>query len=371
MAGPISPSGKRSKAMSTTPTTREPRILKRKAQSAARAQRKGVWQTQSSSPDSSRGTNRKPVYGTTSALGGKSKIIDLTLDFNREDAECNYEGSETPSKKRMSKLTKNAQGQEKRLKRERKHAPESYLEKLNRALTQRMFVIGRVSGGTPDVPEERIDLAGTTGNIYSINIGKVPNCTCPDNSFKGNQCKHIIYALVTVLKAPEHLQYQLAFLSSELREIFAHAPAPLRDRGIDEEHPGKRKPIEGVCPVCFVDFEPENEELVWCKAACGNNVHRQCFEQWAASQRGHQLRCVYCRTPWEADDISLKNISKLGKVNKDGYVNVAEELGISGQRGKRSLQKAGSLVSQLKNTQNRLHLVSPALGQTPIWVWIA
>ncbi len=55
-----------------------------------------------------------------------------------------------------------------------------------------MFVIDRTRGGTDDVPEETIDMAGTTGNIYSITIGQVPSCTCPDNQ-KGNQCKHIVY----------------------------------------------------------------------------------------------------------------------------------------------------------------------------------
>lgn len=88
------------------------------------------------------------------------------------------------------------------------------------------------------------DIVGTTGNIYKTTIGKVPFCNCPDGR-KGNQCKHICYGtsapithpqslsippiapifmtipnkmagevLVNVLKAPAHLQYQLALLSS-------------------------------------------------------------------------------------------------------------------------------------------------------------
>lgn len=56
----------------------------------------------------------------------------------------------------------------------------------------RMFVIDRTRGGTDELPEETIDMAGTTGNIYNITIGQVPSCTCPDHQ-KGNQCKHIVY----------------------------------------------------------------------------------------------------------------------------------------------------------------------------------
>lgn len=62
-----------------------------------------------------------------------------------------------------------------------------------------MFVIDRLRGGTDDVPEETIDMAGTTGNIYRVIISHVPSCTCPDHQ-KGNQCKHIIYVSFHVFR---------------------------------------------------------------------------------------------------------------------------------------------------------------------------
>jgi hypothetical protein len=111
-----------------------------------------------------------------------------------------------------------------------------------------MFVVGQTVSGTDEVPELNFDIVGSTGNIYKTTVGKVPTCNCPD-ARKGNQCKHICYGkpslfqhpcasmdysffllllslaslylslmanavLVKVLKAPSHLQYQLAFLSS-------------------------------------------------------------------------------------------------------------------------------------------------------------
>lgn len=198
-----------------------------------------------------------------------------------------------------------------------------------------MFVIERTRGGTDEVPEELIVMAGSTGNLYNINVGLVPSCSCPDNK-KGNQCKHIVYVntlriviisnnypdsslnkvLHNVLKAPEHLQYQLAFLSSvsanvyiqflyysdpvistsqELREIFSHAPPLLSSQYSDSSsQSNKRKEISGDCPICFTEFEPGNEEIVWCKAACGNNIHKTCFEQWAKSGNSRtEVRCVF------------------------------------------------------------------------------
>lgn len=92
-----------------------------------------------------------------------------------------------------------------------------------------------------------------------------------------------------MLKVPEHLKQQNAFLTSEHKEIFHNAPAlpsQIAEEGVDSNG---RKSIEGDCPICFMEFE-EDEEIVWCRAACGNNIHKGCFDQWA--------RCVLGLSPW-------------------------------------------------------------------------
>jgi len=90
-------------------------------------------------------------------------------------------------------------------------------------IVSRMIVVGRTRSETGGYPREDIAVVGSTGNIYTVTIGLIPTCTCPD-SLKGNECKHKVYVLHTVLKAPERLQYQRALLTSELLEIFTHAP---------------------------------------------------------------------------------------------------------------------------------------------------
>ena len=269
-----------------------------------------------------------------------------------------------PEKKAAVKKT--AKGEEKRLRQYRDKAPKTYLDRLARVITQRMFVISRTRTTSPSTgkkgggPTETIDLAGSTGNIYTITISREPRCTCPDNKMGKNQCKHIVYVLHNVLKAPEHLQYQLAFLTSELEEIFSRAPLPsasgLTPGGEEGEKVGdadgdakenseevvdasgrtiKRKPLaDNDCPICFMAFEAaEKDQVVWCRAACGNNVHASCFEQWArAQQHGREVRCVFCRSTWMGDDDAVGRIKKArerGVKNMEGYVNVADELGIS------------------------------------------
>ncbi|RMZ75952.1 hypothetical protein DV737_g5035, partial [Chaetothyriales sp. CBS 132003] len=210
----------------------------------------------------------------------------------------------------------------------RKHAPKTFLEKLERAQTQRMIVIGRTRGGTNACPTESIDIVGTTGNIYKVTIDKVPSCTCPDSQ-KGNECKHKVYALSTILRAPYEYQYQRALLSTELKVIFDNAPPiPTDVVDSDDDKAGTRKPVDGECPICYMDFDQEHNKLVWCKAACGNNMHKTCFDQWAASQRGNIVKCVYCRTPWEMDRSDLNAITSAATLNDDGYVNVAQQFGI-------------------------------------------
>ncbi|KAK8175691.1 hypothetical protein IWX90DRAFT_118768 [Phyllosticta citrichinensis] len=221
--------------------------------------------------------------------------------------------------------------EEKRLRRFRTQPPQAFSKIEERALTQRMFVIDRSRAGSEECPEENVDIAGSTGNVYTVHISQIPSCTCPYNK-KGHQCKHIAYVLIRTLKAPRHLQYQLAFVSSELREIFAKAPPIPSEVAGEEDNEGRRKPIEDDCPICCCEFEPGNEEIVYCKAACGNNIHKTCFGQWAATKPG-KVTCPFCRTPWqESDEDSAKKVAKKGKVNAEGYVNVADKLGMSRER---------------------------------------
>ena len=47
-----------------------------------------------------------------------------------------------------------------------------------------------------------------------------------------------------------------------------------------------------------------SEGSVSCLAQeCGNNIHRECFANWAKSKRNSHapVTCVYCRAVWEAD----------------------------------------------------------------------
>ncbi len=279
------------------------------------------------------GAQPPAAYGAQQTYAGQQDSLHPPKPKSRKrkaDVEVVDLTDEEPPKKQKKKDP----DEEKRLRRYRKKAPLSYAEIKDRALTHRMFVLDRQRDtSNPDHPAETISLAGTTGNVYSITIDKVPSCTCP-HAKKGNQCKHIIYCLARVLRVTGNLEYQLAFVSAELRDIFSRAPPLPSEQADQSAKDGNRKAVEGECPICCVDFEPDDktEEVVYCKASCGNNIHKTCFDQWAATKKGGNVTCPFCRTPWQGDDENLKKIAGKGKMNEEGYVNVGGQLGISQAR---------------------------------------
>ncbi len=153
------------------------------------AQQLGIKRVKSTTP-----SNSKPAP--------KRKALSLTTDYGYDEdndaemaeaaAQAALAGIDTSKPKRARK--KGEEPEEKRLRRARAKPPVTYLERLSRVKTQRMFLIDRERSMSQDGTHEieEFSIAGTTGNIYKVVVSKVPTCTCPDAS-KGNQCKHIIY----------------------------------------------------------------------------------------------------------------------------------------------------------------------------------
>ncbi|KAH6639707.1 hypothetical protein C7974DRAFT_137247 [Boeremia exigua] len=257
---------------------------------------------------------------------------------NATDANPAEDTSQEPSKEK-AKCGSDAPP-EKRLRRYRARAPGSYLEVKNRALTQRLTVLSRERCGTAELPGEKVVIAGSTGNVYTVNVGLTPSCDCP-HARKGNQCKHIVYVMLRVLKTREDVAYQLALTGTELRELIKHAPLipGVETDGNDkpgEERDGNRKPIEGECPICYDALDSEKDDIVYCKASCGNNVHKTCMQSWIQVATRGKATCPYCRATWDTDEvlngisgsIDTKGLQRTG----EGYFNIASQLGLSGER---------------------------------------
>ena len=219
---------------------------------------------------------------------------------------------------------------ESRPRRHRPTIPKAVQDRLHRAMSQRLIVLHRsgIASNGQYGEQEIFKLAGSTGNVYTVRICTEPACDCPDSSNGRNTCKHILYVMVKVLKAPHQLSFQAGLLPSELRRIFRNAPAPARSGSSSSSSSSsssnggggaKRKPVGADdCPICFCPIEApvegragggSSEGVVWCRAVCGTNLHASCFRQWravaaaetnnnAGSANGDKVTCVMCRAPW-------------------------------------------------------------------------
>ncbi|KAG8674311.1 hypothetical protein FPOAC1_000276 [Fusarium poae] len=216
-----------------------------------------------------------------------------------------------PIEDKSPKTTPKKQKKEKAEKREckfRTQPPKFFDRVLARALGETFYIIERLTCGTEDCPGEDFELVGSTGSTYTVNIGKRLSCSCPQHSLGFQQCKHIVFIMKKVLNAPDHLLYQQALISTELKSIFDSAPSFSAE---PQEKPVQRRPIEGNCPICFFKLdEKKKASIVWCSASCGHNFHMQCLKICA---RPKSVTCPVCCSDWKG------NKKLVTEINQDEY----------------------------------------------------
>mmetsp|Transcript_20437 Transcript_20437/g.46190 ORF Transcript_20437/g.46190 Transcript_20437/m.46190 type:complete len:274 (+) Transcript_20437:145-966(+) len=248
----------------------------------------------------------------------------------------------------MAKSTK-----EKRLKRYRSNPTQKIRERIERAVTQRLFLVEASEpsecpfyGG----PKIVLTVLGSTGNVYKVTLAKVPSCDCPD-ARKGNLCKHFLFVMLKVvgLSSSSPLVYQAAYLTEELEEVVGQLRARTGQLGrsvvanedvqtmyaamksgesVKLEEDSKavaRKEITGDCPVCFDELGTIDSRLTYCKHTCGTNFHADCIKIWSQQlcRQGATATCPACRQPWDGPEKKTKSPGK-----SEGYDNLG---GLQGQ----------------------------------------
>ncbi|KAJ7210694.1 hypothetical protein GGX14DRAFT_624755 [Mycena pura] len=262
-----------------------------------------------------------------------------------------------PAKKSRRKAAgKSTEPPEKRLAVLKKKCPQNILDRVERVMTQRrrrFFMVDRKR--FEGELKEEFQVLGSTGNVYTVTIQRVPSCDCPD-ARKGNHCKHILFVYLKVLQVDQSTGYwyQKALLSNELESIFAGAPlapnalAHPRVRKAYERAIGKSKPAstpessapkkrlpteDDDCAVCYEKMHTVAEStLAFCES-CSNAVHGECFEQWKQTSRnkGAKVTCMYCRAEWPTAG-GAGATADVAREAGTTYVNVASVANVSPQR---------------------------------------
>ncbi len=224
------------------------------------------------------------------------------------------------------------------------HASGKTLDRISRALSQRMYLINQQDDSTADNLSRTYAVLGSTGNVYNVKIDSSPSCTCPD-SFPC--CKHILFVFLRVLKLPRQSPfiYQNSLLQSDLRHIFTHSVTTnpsdvLAKQAVIEAF--KRKTEDGAeeseaerrrlpdwepgaeCPICFEDLvEAKKDDMVAC-ATCCKYIHTDCISAWEVACK-KPTTCPLCRQIWRRYGES--EVSARAEAG-EGYVNLAAEQGL-------------------------------------------
>jgi Ring finger domain/SWIM zinc finger len=279
--------------------------------------------------------------------------------------------------KKAEKKAKKGPPAEKRIKRYRPSCPKSLHDRWERAATQRLYLIQQ---SEIPVHESVVDestavdftVLGSTGNVYTVSLGLLPTCTCPDFSRRQDTCKHIMFVLLKVagLGLDNPLAYQKAYISTELKELFGilrlrrvggssvlanarvrAAVASAQGTSIDSSNDTaaneaddanggvqRRSLQEGEdndCPICFDDLAQEPEhKLTYCRGTCGTNFHAACITRWFSAGNSAHKNCPNCRQVWiiDSQQATTSGGANSSGADEEGYLNVASLQGLSRER---------------------------------------
>jgi len=300
---------------------------------------------------------RKELYcGTDELPDSKSGIESSTVIASIVTAQHPETKVTAVQKKNKQSHPRKKEEAEKRVKRYRSKPTIGILQRIDRAKTQRLYLVERSDVIHNESLSCEFVILGSTGNVYTVQICQIPSCTCPDHA-KGNLCKHILFVLLKVvgLDSRSPLIYQAALLKSELQEVFSllssrrvggsvmanekvkKSYASLKSGGdgdddgddaMDDDLKVKRKSLEADsdCPICFdplvMDGQSNICKLAFCRATCGTNFHADCIKKWL-KQLGRNATCPNCRQPWEEETT---------KTEQEEYTNLGSLQGLSKRR---------------------------------------
>jgi len=196
------------------------------------------------------------------------------------------------------------------------------LARKDRGKSQKIYLIKTHEEDAKKL-ERVYEVMGTTKNVYTVTIKTSPTCTCPDHMTRLTRCKHIYFVLTRIMKVKSDEEDIKKYSDDDLKSMFTKIPeitnnlkvsASLLNRyqslqtNDNGEVTQKKIDEEDQCPICLDDLYECDEEVIFCKYSCGNNIHRDCFEMYYQKKKT-DITCLYCTKKWnEANKLKYVNL---------------------------------------------------------------
>ncbi|EFQ27618.1 SAP domain-containing protein [Colletotrichum graminicola M1.001] len=176
-----------------------------------------------------------------------------------------------------------------------------HISAAKKAMEESMYIIKQQDNhdGSPGLTVGVYSEMGSDN--YQVTIGNKTSCNCSSITFRPkSNCKHIIYVLTHILRAPAELLPQRTLFTEELMKLLDHAPKvrftaaevstdPCMSDGVPKSKDGN------CCPVCFKDI---GEAQTACCGKCGYHTHSSCFDIYARELSGWGVDCAVCQGAW-------------------------------------------------------------------------
>lgn len=166
----------------------------------------------------------------------------------------------------------------------------------DKAFTDKLFFINKHKNSENNWT---IDIEGSTGKIYKINISDKLNCECGDFLYRRKVCKHLYFIFGKILGNLKIIAELLKLDSVNTYNIYKNFHNLSNDiEQIHQNIPNFAKQnikldniiITENCVICFEELGNIND-LINCYQ-CKNYFHTQCLHIWKKKSR----TCPLCRT---------------------------------------------------------------------------
>jgi len=169
-------------------------------------------------------------------------------------------------------------------------------------------------------------VCGSKGALYTVAIGSVCTCDCPDRSLNlegtgvgdVKHCKHIFFIKREMLRIPPShpMMRRLGYAAWEVSYMAGHANLGVAKPSwaIQEAWKGTTTvSVHDPADTCKICYDTLGDALpVRCLVQCRTAYHAGCVESYKA--HCSPLICAVCRTPWtEVEEVGLKSVVARGQ----------------------------------------------------------